>query len=172
MEKMVSVAAQRGYRVFFLGATAEVVEKTVASFQLRYPQLQVAGYRDGYFNPSEEDQVVEKVNKSNADFLLVGMSTPQKELWVDRNRAKLRVSVCEGVGGGFDVVAGLTKRAPLWMQHAGLEWLYRLLQEPGRMWKRYVFSNTLFLWFAFSDLYKGFRKAGGKPAPSYPDTRS
>jgi N-acetylglucosaminyldiphosphoundecaprenol N-acetyl-beta-D-mannosaminyltransferase len=172
MERMVGVAERRGYRVFFLGASADIVQKTVEIFQQRYPHLLVAGFHDGYFSLGEEETITDKINQSHADLLLVGMSTPQKELWVDRNLAKLKVSVCEGVGGGFDVVAGLTKRAPLWMQRAGLEWFYRLLQEPGRMWKRYVLWNSSFLLLAFSDLYKGTRKADGKPAPSYPGTRS
>jgi len=167
MERMVGVAAQRGYRVFFLGASADIVQKTVAIFRQRFPQLLVAGFHDGYFSLSEEETIIDKINRSHADFLLVGMSTPQKELWVDRNLAKLKVSVCEGVGGGFDVVAGLTKRAPLWMQCAGLEWLYRLLQEPGRMWKRYVLWNSSFLWLAFTDLCKGFGRTGDKGTQSY-----
>ena len=152
MDRMVEAAANRGYRVYFLGSRPEVVAKTVDYFMKRYPALQVAGYRDGYFQSHEESAVNQEINLSRADIVLIGMSTPQKELWADRNLAQLEVSICQGVGGGFDVIAGVAKRAPRWMQQAGLEWFYRLLQEPGRMWKRYVFSNASFLWLALCDL--------------------
>ena len=88
------------------------------------------------------------------------MSTPQKEIWADRNLDKLSVSVCQGVGGAFDVVVGATKRAPQWMQRSGLEWCYRLYQEPRRMWKRYLFANAAFTYLAVRDLYSGSKKVG------------
>src|SRR5712692_6215754 len=136
MERMVAVAAERGYRVFFLGSRLEVVSKAVTILQRKHPALRVAGYRDGYFEPSDEEQIYAAINASKADLLFIAMSTPQKELWADRNHGRLNVTVCQGVGGGFDVIAGVTQRAPQWMQRAGLEWFYRLCQEPGRMWKR------------------------------------
>ena len=151
MDHMVAAAAERGYRVFFLGGRVEVVSRMVATFQRRYPQLRVAGYRDGYFKTSDEEQINTQIKESKADILFVGMSTPQKEFWADRNLEKLGVSVCQGVGGAFDVVAGVTQRAPRWMQQTGLEWSYRLLQEPGRMWKRYLFTNVSFLSLALRD---------------------
>ncbi|HZQ24317.1 MAG TPA: WecB/TagA/CpsF family glycosyltransferase [Terriglobales bacterium] len=152
MDRMVKAAAERGYRVYFLGARHEVVSKAVADFVKRYPLLQVAGYRDGYFLPQQEKEINAEINCSKADLVLIAMSTPQKELWADRNMEKLHAIIYQGVGGGFDVVAGLAKRAPLWMQRTGLEWSYRLFQEPGRMWKRYLFSNLSFLRLALHDL--------------------
>lgn len=169
MERMVAVAARCGYRVFFLGSRPDVVTKTVAQFKRWHPGLQVAGYRNGYFSLTEEDQIVSEINDSKTDLLLIGMSTPQKEFWADRNLAKLRVSVCEGVGGGFDVIAGVTKRAPAWMQRAGLEWFYRLLQEPGRMWKRYVIWNATFLWLSVCDLCIGLKRDKDKSVRSASD---
>jgi N-acetylglucosaminyldiphosphoundecaprenol N-acetyl-beta-D-mannosaminyltransferase len=156
MEKMVAAAADRGYRVFFLGGYLEVVFKAVSDFQRRYPRLSVVGYRNGYFSSFEEEEVSAQIRASKADLVLIAMSSPQKELWADRNLGKLGVSVCQGVGGGFDIIAGVTKRAPKWMQAIGLEWSYRLLQEPGRMWRRYTFSNASFLLLAIWDLCDGF----------------
>lgn len=157
MERIVAVAAERGYRLFLLGSKPAVVSRAAAEFQRRYPYLKLAGYRHGYFTESEEARIVAEINNSKADLVLIGMGTPQKELWADRNLAELSVSVCQGVGGGFDVVAGVTTRAPRWMQRAGLEWFYRFFQEPGRMWKRYVFSNAWFIWLAMRDLSYGFK---------------
>jgi N-acetylglucosaminyldiphosphoundecaprenol N-acetyl-beta-D-mannosaminyltransferase len=154
MERMVAVAAERGYRVFFLGAKPEVIALAVAEFSRRHPALKVAGFRSGYFGKDEEEAVISEINASGADLLLIGMSTPQKELWVDRNLAQLQVGVAQGVGGSFDVIAGLIARAPLWMQRSGLEWFYRLLQEPQRMWRRYLVTNSAFLWLILCDLFR------------------
>jgi len=152
MVRMIEASAHKGYRVYFLGGRPAVVSKVANYFKERYPTLQVAGYRDGYFSPSEEPIINLEINRSRADIVLIGMSTPQKELWADRNIDKLHATVCQGVGGGFDVIAGVAKRAPNWMQRVGLEWFFRLIQEPGRMWKRYLFSNTSFIWLALCDL--------------------
>lgn len=146
MERMMAVSAERGYKVYLLGATGQVLRKTVEVLKNRYPALQIAGYRNGYFSMEEEPGIVAEINASGADLLLLGMGTPQKEFWADRNLPKLKVSICQGVGGSFDVVAGITKRAPTWMQVCGLEWFYRFLQEPRRMWRRYLQTNTAFLY--------------------------
>ncbi len=146
MERMMAVSAARGYKVYLLGATERVVRRTVEVLSGRYPALQIAGYRNGYFTPEEESGIVAEINASGADMLLLGMGTPQKEFWADRNLFRLKVSICQGVGGSFDVVAGITMRAPAWMQHCGLEWFYRFLQEPRRMWRRYLNTNAAFLY--------------------------
>ena len=161
-EEMVALAAQRGYRVFFLGARAEVLAKAVAGLGRRHPQLKVAGARDGYFQPADEAALIEEINESMADLLLLGMGTPQKELWAARNLAFLAVPVLLGVGGSFDVMAGVTRRAPTWMQKTGLEWFYRLCQEPRRMWRRYLYSNPRFVWLVLQDAWR--RASGEKPA--------
>jgi N-acetylglucosaminyldiphosphoundecaprenol N-acetyl-beta-D-mannosaminyltransferase len=166
MELMVAAAAERGYRVFFLGAKREVVSKVVAHFQWKYPQLKLAGFSDGYFKACEEERIVTKIKKSNADLVLIAMSTPQKEFWADRNLERLGTMVCQGVGGGFDVITGVTKRAPRWMQRSGLEWSYRLLQEPRRMWKRYLFSNLSFIRLALLDLFNGYGEIEAHSIPA------
>lgn len=146
MEALVELAARRGYRVYFLGARPPVVEAVVQRYRERYPRLVVAGWRDGYFRPDEEAGVVAAIRESGADILFVAMGTPQKELFLSRNLTALGVPFAMGVGGSFDVVAGLTKRAPGLWQQFGLEWLFRLIQEPRRMWRRYLVGNTAFLW--------------------------
>jgi N-acetylglucosaminyldiphosphoundecaprenol N-acetyl-beta-D-mannosaminyltransferase len=169
MERMLALSAEKGYRVFFFGSRPEVVSRVVLDFQKRYPGLQIAGHRDGYFDSKQEDEIGTQINESNADLILIGMSTPQKELWADRNRERLNVTVCQGVGGGFDVVAGVTRRAPVWMQRVGLEWLYRLIQEPGRMWKRYAYSNASFIYLALRDLCFGYEKMESRASQAHSD---
>jgi N-acetylglucosaminyldiphosphoundecaprenol N-acetyl-beta-D-mannosaminyltransferase len=151
MEAMLGNAAERGYRVFLLGAQPDVLDRCVQQILLRYPNINIVGYRDGYFSQADEKQVVQQINESRADILFLGMGTPQKELWADRNLPFLNVSVCQGVGGSFDVLAGLVKRAPEWVQRCGLEWSFRLLQEPKRLWRRYLTTNLVFLWLVLRD---------------------
>ena len=159
-EEIVALAAQRGYRVFFLGARAEVLAKAITQLLRRHPQLKVAGSHDGYFKPADEIALIEEINESMADVLLIGMGTPQKELWAARNLPVLNVPLLQGAGGSFDVMAGLTRRAPPWMQNTGLEWLYRLWQEPRRMWRRYLRTNPRFVWLVLKDFISR-RFAGG-----------
>ncbi|MGD0831120.1 MAG: WecB/TagA/CpsF family glycosyltransferase [Terracidiphilus sp.] len=147
MERMMAVSAARGYKVYLLGATALVVRRTVEVLRERYAGLQIVGFRNGYFTSEEEPTIVAEINASGAELLLLGMGTPQKEFWADRNLSNLKVHICQGVGGSFDVVAGITQRAPAWMQQCGLEWFFRFLQEPRRMWRRYLQTNTSFLYF-------------------------
>ena len=145
MEKLVERAAKLSYKIYFLGATEEVVRKVVRKYLTRYPDLKIAGYHNGYLNPEEEENIVIKISKSGADILFVGFGTPQKEIFVKKHLHTMNVPVVHGVGGSFDVIAGVTKRAPLWMQRHGLEWFFRLIQEPKRMFKRYLITNTIFV---------------------------
>jgi N-acetylglucosaminyldiphosphoundecaprenol N-acetyl-beta-D-mannosaminyltransferase len=161
MEHMVAVAAERRYRLFFLGASQDVILRVVSEFRRRHPNLQIAGFRNGYFCDGEQEAIIQEINSSGADLLLVGMSTPQKELWVDQNLDRLRVAVAQGVGGSFDVVAGVVSRAPRWMQRNGLEWLYRLLQEPQRLWRRYLETNCAFLWLVLRELLVSWKLLAG-----------
>lgn len=133
MEALVEKAAQKGYRIFFFGAKQEVVEKVVSVYQEQFPALQVAGYHHGYFTKEEEQQVAQKIGESKADILFVAFGTPKKEKFISAYKDIMNVPVIHGVGGSFDVVAGITKRAPLWLQKSGLELFYRFLQEPSRM---------------------------------------
>ncbi|MBI4597723.1 MAG: WecB/TagA/CpsF family glycosyltransferase [Candidatus Omnitrophica bacterium] len=152
-------AAQRGYRVYFLGASQDVVAEIVARCRRDYPTLQIAGWRNGYFSPEEEPRVVQAIKASGADMLFVAMSSPKKEFFLRRYADLMAVPFLMGVGGSFDVMAGKTTRAPRWMQRCGLEWLHRLLCEPGRMWKRYAVTNTVFLGMVLSAMLMGKRGA-------------
>ena len=160
MEKMVELAARKGYRIFFFGAEELVVKKVVAIYQNLYPSLRVAGYRNGYFTPEEEVEIAREIGESKADILFVAFGTPKKEHFIKNYKDIMKVPVIHGVGGSFDVVAGKTRRAPRWMQNWGLEWLFRLLQEPRRMWKRYLVTNSLFVWLVLLELL-GLKKFEG-----------
>ncbi|RJP77630.1 MAG: glycosyltransferase [Candidatus Zixiibacteriota bacterium] len=154
MEKLVQRAAQKGYSIYFLGARLDVVRKVVEVYRAKYPTLKVAGYRDGYFRPQEEARVADEIRASGADILFLAFGSPKKEKFVRRWVYRMNVPLIHGVGGSFDVVAGVTKRAPVWMQSAGLEWFYRFLQEPERMWKRYLFTNAEFFLVVVAELFR------------------
>jgi N-acetylglucosaminyldiphosphoundecaprenol N-acetyl-beta-D-mannosaminyltransferase len=143
MGRLLTEAERRGYPVFFLGAKPDVLERFLAVCRQRYPSLVVAGYRDGYFEHSEA--VARQIAVTAARVLFVGMSSPGKEKFVDDSRERLGGLLAVGVGGSFDVWAGVTRRAPEHVQRLGLEWLYRLVQEPARMWRRYLIGNLRFL---------------------------
>ncbi|HEY0833537.1 MAG TPA: WecB/TagA/CpsF family glycosyltransferase [Azospirillum sp.] len=145
MERVLDLCARRGYRPYFLGAKPAVLEQAVANIRHRHPAIRIAGWRDGYFKREEEESVVEAIRASGADCLFVAISSPMKERFTQLYRDRLGVSFLMGVGGSIDVMAGITRRAPRWMQRAGLEWLYRVLQEPRRMWRRYLVTNSLYL---------------------------
>lgn len=144
MHRLLAEGKERGWRFFFFGATEEVVAKTVAVCRERYG-VAVAGSRHGYYGPEEEDAVAEKIRGAGADILFVAMGSPKKELFMERYLSTMNVPFTMGVGGSFDVVAGLARRAPRWMRGMGLEWFYRFLQEPRRLWKRYLYGNLHFI---------------------------
>jgi len=154
MSELLALASCKHYGVFFLGATRQVVEGVVEHVRRHYPGARIAGYRDGYFNREQEEDVAAEIRASRADILLVAVPTPKKENFLSQWRPSLDVPVCHGVGGSFDVVAGITKRAPLWMQRFGLEWLYRVWQEPGRMWNRYLVTNSVFVWLSIGEILR------------------
>lgn len=142
-DDLLAMAAERGFPVFLLGATPEIVQTTAETVGRRHPRLILAGYHHGYFW-DDESGIVEKISASGARLLFVAITSPKKENFIDRWRTQLGVDFVMGVGGTFDVVAGKVRRAPVWMQRYGLEWLYRVIQEPGRMWRRYLTTNLKF----------------------------
>lgn len=154
---IVELSAQKGYRLYFLGAKDQVVKKVIEIFKLKYPTIKIAGYRHGYFSKEEEPSIAQAISQSKADVLFVAMSSPQKEYFLGQYASVMKVPFMMGVGGSFDVVAGITQRAPVWMQKIGLEWFYRLLCEPGRMWKRYLTTNCIYAGMLIRGLFKGKR---------------
>lgn len=156
-QRLVGLASEKGYRIYLFGAKEEVVTKVKAIFEDRYPGIQIAGYRNGYFTEADEPQIVSDMAASGADMMFVAFSSPKKEYWVHKYIDQIGIPFVMGVGGSFDVVAGVTDRAPTWMQEHGLEWFYRFIQEPGRLWKRYIIGNLKFV--ALTYRYK-FAKKG------------
>lgn len=141
--RLLDLAAERQETVYLLGAKEDIIEKTVETLSRRLPDLKFAGFHHGYFWDDEE-AVVKDIANSGATMLFVAITSPKKEQFIHNWRDKLGVKFAMGVGGAFDIVAGKIRRAPVWMQRAGLEWLYRVLQEPGRLWKRYLITNGKF----------------------------
>ena len=150
-ESLMKRSAEKGWRVYLLGAREEVVSGVKQVYMRKYPGLTVAGYRNGYWKPEEEAEVVEQIKAAQADLLFVAISSPMKEHFLGRYQAELKIPFAMGVGGTFDVVVGKVKRAPVWMQDAGLEWFYRFLQEPRRMFKRYFIDDMFFFWLLLKE---------------------
>lgn len=149
MRRLLAEAESRAWPVYFLGARQEVLEACVSRIRALHPCLEIAGMRNGYFDA--DDAVAAEIAASGARVLFVGISSPRKEWFLAEQLKSMGPVFAMGVGGSFDVIAGLTARAPRWMQRVGLEWLYRLLQEPRRMWKRYLVGNTRFLLLTYSE---------------------
>ncbi len=161
MAKLLALADRHRYRVHLLGAKEEVVRACADKIRADYPGVILAGARNGYFDASQTAEVVGQVRSARPDILLLGMGSPMKERLADACRNEFGATVIQGVGGSFDVMAGLVKRAPVWIQRLGLEWLYRVLQEPRRMAWRYARTNAVCLWeFAGALL----RRAAGRGA--------
>ena len=146
---LVKLAAEKGYKIYLFGAKEEVVQKVKKIFLDQYPNLQIVGVRNGYFTEADEPQIVADMAASGADMMFVAFSSPKKEFWVNKYLNDLHIPFVMGVGGSFDVVAGVTDRAPKWMQDHGLEWFYRFIQEPRRLWNRYIVGNWKFVAYTY-----------------------
>lgn len=140
-------AAEKGLRPYLLGSKQEVVRTLAKKLLIEYPGLKLAGFHHGYLTkPGIEEEVILHIQQTKPDILLVGMGSPKQEYWIDSNCSQLGVPVNMGVGGSFDVLAGLKKDTPDWARGQGLEWLYRLSQDPGPYWRRYLVTNIWFVW--------------------------
>jgi len=154
MMKLLDRGNEHRYRVYLLGASEEVSKKVEDNIRRDFPNVVVAGRNNGYYTDAEEPAVVEKIAAANADILFVAMTSPKKEKFIAKWNDKLNVTVRHGVGGSFDVYSGKVERAPeIWMR-LGLEWLYRVKQEPGRLWKRYLFTNLKFCKLVLTERFK------------------
>lgn len=134
-----------GKRLFLLGAKPGIVDDVASWISEHYPNLQLAGTHHGYFRPEDEAAVIEQLKNSKADVLLTAMGVPLQEKWLAKHMAETGVTVAMGVGGLFDFYSGRIPRAPMWMRRIGLEWFFRFMQEPGRLWRRYFIGNSIFL---------------------------
>ncbi len=163
-------AAVESKRVFLLGASAEIVAKAAQHLRARFPTLHI-DYADGYFRDDEAAGRAERIRAAKADILIVGMGVPRQERFIEEQWDRLGAPVAIGVGGSFDVLAGVRLRAPLWMQRLGMEWLFRLVQEPRRLLARYLVTNSQFLWLFMSALLASIvARPSPEPATQATDT--
>jgi N-acetylglucosaminyldiphosphoundecaprenol N-acetyl-beta-D-mannosaminyltransferase len=154
-EALMARAAQKGWRVFLLGAREEIVARVRQLYEAKYPGLAIAGHRNGYWSgEAEEAAVVEQIQAARTDILFVAISSPKKEQFLGRWQARMKVPFAMGVGGTFDVAAGHVKRAPRWMQRSGLEWFFRFLQEPRRMFRRYFIEDMAFFGMLAREMWR------------------
>jgi N-acetylglucosaminyldiphosphoundecaprenol N-acetyl-beta-D-mannosaminyltransferase len=144
----------RGYRHYFYGGAKGVAEKLVIRLVQQFPELQIAGFWSPPFRPltsDEDEKLIQEINRTKADIVWVGLSTPKQEYWMYQHLGCISVPVMIGVGAAFDFHAGVKRQAPRWMQRSGLEWLFRLITEPRRLWRRYLRNNPQFLWMILLD---------------------
>jgi len=152
---------EAGYRVFCLGSTEAILEAVCQKFSEMYPGVSIVGSHHGYFDESGEEAVARQIQETKPDVLFVAITSPKKEQFMSRWAEFMGVTVVHGVGGSFDVVAGLVDRAPESWQRLGFEWLYRVKQEPRRLWKRYLVTNSIFLGMLVREfVYSWHRKTG------------
>lgn len=151
---LIQTAHEKNQTIFLLGAKQEVVEKVKNRIAKEYSPNVVAGFANGYFKESEESKVIEKIVNSKPQMLFVAMTSPKKEMFLYRNKEALKeVNFIMGVGGSFDVFSGKIKRAPVLLQKIGMEWFFRFIQDPRRMWKRYLVGNSKFITLVFREKF-------------------
>ena len=147
---------EEGLSVYVLGGSGDVVEEAFGKMDVG--RLRVAGVDPAFVKLDEEQpEIIARINAAKPDVLFVALGNPKQELWMGRNAGKLAVPVMIGVGGAFNFIAGRVKRAPRWMQRGGLEWIYRIIQEPGRLWRRYAYGLVKFSWLSVRALCGGYR---------------
>jgi N-acetylglucosaminyldiphosphoundecaprenol N-acetyl-beta-D-mannosaminyltransferase len=154
MMGMLEKGNTHGYRIFCLGATEEVSRKVAEHIKRDYPGIRLVGRHHGYYQEEEEREIAQRIAAVRPEILLVAMTSPKKEQFMEKWGDQLNVSICHGVGGSFDVFAGKVDRAPERWQRLGLEWLYRLKQEPRRLWRRYLVTNIAFCGLVFSEFLR------------------
>lgn len=158
-EDLLELASRKRYSVYLLGATREVLDRVVEIVEQKYPDVVIAGHRDGYFTPAEAVGVARDIGASAPDMLFVAMTSPKKETFIAANQDLLRVPLTHGVGGSFDIVAGKTERAPEIWQRLGMEWAFRVVQEPRRMFMRYFRTNGAFILMVFRDYLRSRKQS-------------
>jgi N-acetylglucosaminyldiphosphoundecaprenol N-acetyl-beta-D-mannosaminyltransferase len=153
-ERLLELAHAEGHSVYLLGARPEVLARLQERLRERFPGLSIVGSHHGYFDTQDASLIASEIRESKADMLFLGMVSPRKEIFLGSFGSSLGVTVLHGVGGSFDVLAGYTRRAPSAWQRFGLEWAYRVLQEPRRLWWRYLTTNTTFIFLTMLELIR------------------
>ncbi|MDP8213479.1 MAG: WecB/TagA/CpsF family glycosyltransferase [Candidatus Zapsychrus exili] len=157
MSLLCDLSQDKGYRHFFYGGTEETNKKLICNLKERFPRIQIAGGHNPDFlkvGEVEKTGVIEKINNANADILWVGLGSPKQDYWMHNHKSKLNTTVMIGVGAAFDFIAGTKKQAPIWMRRSGLEWFFRLISEPKRLWRRYLLGNSLFIYLLIKNWFK------------------
>jgi len=157
MQQLIPVAFEKKFKIYFLGAEDDVVKKVVNLYSEEYSPDIIAGYRSGFFSEKEEKGIIKEINNSGANILFVAMGSPRQELFIRKHKKEIlkSVNLLMGVGGSFDVVAGKVKRAHDFFQNNGMEWLYRVMKQPSRIWTKGLYRLPLFFFYAFFDFLKG-----------------
>lgn len=156
MDALCRHAATLGWSVFLLGAKREINERAVQQLKLKYPALRFAGHQDGYFGEDDDPSIVQQINASGAEIVFVGLGSPKQELWMARHLNSLDAKVCQGVGGSFDVISGVAKRAPAIFRRLNMEWLYRLIRQPHRLIRQTALPR--FVWLVLREKLAGRRR--------------
>jgi len=151
---LLEIANDQKDKIYLLGSTDENIKKTTDNISVKYPNLEVVGLSNGFFDiNTESEDIVEKINKSRAKYLIIGMGSPRQEIWSNKYKDKLKTKFIISIGGLFDIFSGRKKRAPRIMQAIGLEWFWRFLSEPRRLWKRYFVKDMRFFYLLFKDIF-------------------
>ncbi len=145
------LAQQNQFKIFFLGAHKEILEKVVENVSKEYGSEIVAGSHDGYYTEADEDRIVQEINDSKANILLLGISSPKREIFIGKYKNKLNAQVIINVGGMFDIIGGKTTRAPQWVINLKMEWLYRFILEPTRLWKKVFIMYPIFIYLVLKE---------------------
>lgn len=154
MQSLVALSEKKGYSIYLLGAKQEVVEKTAEVLKNKYSKLKIIGIHNGYFKEEDWPSIANELKEKKPDFVFVGITSPLKEYLIEYLQDEGCDSVFMGVGGSFDVISGKIPRAPMWMQKHNLEWLFRVIQEPKRLFKRYFVGNLKFIKSVIKEKYK------------------
>lgn len=155
MQEICGISQKNGYKNYFYGSSPDVLSKLREKLNKKYPSLIISGIFSPPFRQlttDEDDKIVEDINSSNPDIVWVGLGSPKQDLWMYEHRDRINASVMIGVGAAFDFLAGVKPQAPRWMREIGLEWFFRLITEPRRLWRRYLVDNTLFVWYVGGEL--------------------
>jgi N-acetylglucosaminyldiphosphoundecaprenol N-acetyl-beta-D-mannosaminyltransferase len=167
MQKICGISGEKGYKNYFYGSSQDVLNKLKEKINREYPGLIISGIFSPPFRQlteDEDDKIVEDINNCNPDIVWVGLGSPKQDIWMYEHRDKIEVPVIIGVGAAFDFISGTKPQAPRWVRNNGFEWLFRLLTEPNRLWRRYLINNSLFILYVTLELIsKAFTFNKNKP---------